>query len=524
MLLAALTCTPLRSPAAAPAKEPPLTSPADAVVWAARDIKRIPPLDSYFQRYLWAVNPGPRLRAAWKLHLNLLSRYSEMIAPEEITPWLWRIDIREPIWDPVTLENAVEVDVFFHQRYAPEKETVYIKYWPGGKDKSGKHFDRGPYKETVRVGGKTFVTAAWLPLKEMDELRKATCSEAPVLMAEWLFAQSCRQLSLRRSDKEGLGYYDFLQVKDRDTYFKLVGLDVKLSKDFGREFREALDKSGISPQNRQIGRLGSVGGGVWFTLDVAKQKGDGIAIEKLKPGEFKHDAEEWYAPGANGLPKTFLGDDKGVLQAVAPGDKVGLHDRSPANEAKEATLQSNLGCINCHAKHVLHPFRGSIREQYTAGERVFLGSDSKKLDLEFRRYYLSDVYKYLAKDQLEYFEAFRLATVTSDYPLGLSTEQATRYYSRTFFAYSEDPITLDVAARELGVKTEVFLRALRNYGKPPELGGKASTIINISLARFLNVDKEEKPKPLPLTRLTWENVYHLAQQILADDRARGLKP
>ncbi len=504
----------LSLPAPAAPTAPP--SPGDAVALAARDVVKLRPDDRPFARYLWVVEPSPAARRVWKLHQNLLSRYAEMTDVVPVAPWLWRIDLRDPAWDPATWENAGASDPFFHTRVKLTRDTVLRSVWPGGKDATGRFFKRQKYDKPRKAGERVVVGAPWLPPAELNLLRFAVFSESPVLMAEWLFAQSARQRNLLNKDDHGVGYYDFLKVKDRDDFFGLIKLNVKDSAAFGRDMQAALEKSGVSPQNRQMLRQLAVGGAAWVTLDTDRQQGRGVALRNLEPGRFRHNAEEWYGVLPNGLPVTFLSNDKGVRQNFAPADSHGFADRSSLNESNDTRIHVNLACWRCHAGQVLKDFRDDVRRQFKAGGWLLLGSTDRERDLLFRRLYFSDVYKALARDRKDFQDAITLATrlnPADPRDAGLTAQKAAAAYARAFHRYADDDVTPARAARELGVTAPVFLAALRHYARPLGL----PTLADVPLSRYL------ADEPMPLSRLTWEDSYPLAQSILASYSAATKK-
>jgi hypothetical protein len=463
-------------------------------------------------RYLWEPKPTEIGRRVWRLHINLLSRYeSEMVDAVTVLPGLWRLDLREPRWGLDVWEAIADIDCYFHETVRFESQTTLRTYWPGGIDpRDKKKYEKGRYPLTVRAGRRHFLHAPWLPQLDILRLRQLTYSEAPIVSAPWLLAQTCRVRDRLNRDKTGVDYYAFLQIKTRDDYFKLIGFDARGSEIFGKEFRDAMEESGVSPQNRQVGRGAALGGGAWFTLDTDRQEKDGVALDTLKPGQFRHVAEEWYGAGSNGLPKMIASDAKGVLQAVVPSDNLGLGDRSTLNESKDPRIHPFISCIRCHGEKVLKPFEGDVRKQFGKGGWLISGATKKKGDLLFKRLYLSDLYKELNKDILAYQEAMTKATtfpkVREDDPpdKGLTSAQAIKAYARYYHAYADDPVTLSTAARELGVTDTVWLNALRHYAKPLDM----ATLSDNPLARFL------RKEPLTISRLTWEAKYALAQKIL----------
>ncbi len=509
------------------------SSPADAIVAAREDAKSVPVYLLPYTRWLWVARPSQRFRIVEKLRENLLSKYSEIVDFVQVKEWLWRVRIDVPKWDPGTWENAVDTDPFFHFEATFAKETTLLMVWPGGKSKhdGGKFVKRQKYQEVVKAGGKKIVGAPWLPSKELVELREVTWSEAPVLMAEWLFANSSRQRNLLNQDDSGVGYYDWLGLATLDDYFELIDPKsqfLKGSEVFGREYMAVKDVSGISPQNRQLFRYKARSGGVWATFDTDVQKGRGIALRTLRRpdtdakdqrGRFKFNTQEWFAHLPNRGPVVFLNaikDGKAVRQNVAPGDTHGLNNSALLNESNSKALHILLGCMECHYPNVLKPFTDDIRDKYKAGAWTFPASIDPEQDLELRRLLLSDIYKPLAKDEEEFVEFFAAATTTEDFPLGLDVKKAVQWYSRQFHAYATDLVDIKRAAAELGVSKSYWLMALRNYARPPELKGP-SILGDLALDGFLL----EEPKSL--SRLTWEDSYAFAQQILAQQREREVK-
>src|SRR6185437_3694782 len=59
-----------------------------------------------------------------------------------------------------------------------------------------------------------------------DELYRLTQSQVPVVTGDWFFVQTCIEAD-RGGIGRGFGYYDFLGMKNRADYFKIIGLDEK---------------------------------------------------------------------------------------------------------------------------------------------------------------------------------------------------------------------------------------------------------------------------------------------------------
>lgn len=469
-----------------------------AVTIANQDAQQLSKLtDVQSIRYFWSYSTNDKFKVSFQFHLNLLSRYNRIIRPVEVTPNLWRVDIDELKWDRATLEAAQFVDIFFHIRKRYKEEQTVKVYWPGGFDTlKKKSFDKKMYAVKFPVGKDIPLSAPWLPTTEIINLRELLYTEVPILNAEWFLVQSARQLSLA-NQQTGIGYYDFLGLKNRNDFFKLLRFNQKDAEEIYKEIKAVQEFSKVSPHPRQIVRYNSTSGPVWVALDTNKPLDKGISLNNLD--NFDHQIEEWYGFLYNGLPVTFLSDDKGNRQNNAPADAVGFHDNSPLNESRDGRIHVNLACIRCHAGSVLRPIDDYIRKIYKPP--LALGDKDKQAYLKRQAQYFSNLEKWYKRDVADYQEAFTEATVTKEHPKGLTAQQAVEYYIKSYHNYADYPVTIEQAARELGVKQDIFLNKLNFFNKV--IKG-----LDQRLAPFI------ADRPQPISRNTWEDVYPLAQQLL----------
>src|SRR5262245_43937516 len=491
---------PFRAPQA-PAGNPVPVPPRDVFAVARADLAALAsaggPAEAAAMRYFWAPETGAawtRLRVAFRLHINLLSRRVAMADVAEVRADLWRLDLRDVLWPAGVLEQFQFLDVYFHRQRRLTQRTLVESWWPGGPDRHGQLYGRGRYAETRAAGRRVATAAPWLEPGAAIQARRIAYSEVPVLRAAQVLAVSATQRGFSDA-ATGVGYYDLLRLKNRDDFFRLIGLDEAASIRVRREIRAALEKSGVSPRNRQIVRLGAASGGAWGTLDTFRQSGRGVAIEFLARGEFRHQAEEWYGALPNSLPATFLANNKGVRQDFAPADAFGFGDHSPLNEGRDSRIHVNLACIRCHAGQVLQPIDDWVRA--THQDAIGLAAKRPEDVLRARDQYFSDLVRRLERDRLEYTEAFAAATVTRAYPRGLTAQQAAEAYAGAFHHYIDGPVTVAIAARELGISAAEWLRVLRWHLQRSSL--------DLRLAPFL--------RGLALSRLTWESVYATAQDL-----------
>ncbi len=482
-------------------------SPATAVKAAAADavnLKVREGKDCRFYRYLWVPDGANDTLIVLKFHLNLLSREADFSTPVAIGRDVVRIDLRELKLQKRVLvwEKLADTDVFFHTKVKALVDLKIKVAWPGGVDKTDRKFYKPGIYPEKRKAGRIFSTGApWLPQKELYYLRATLLTECPIVFGQWFFVQSARQISIRNK-QEGTGYYDFLALKDRNAFFELIGLDEKKAIKLYKEWRAVVDKSGISAQNRQIVALNATTGRAWGTLDTFTASGRGIAKRNLRRGEFAHDAEEWYGVLSNGLMVTFLGNKDGVAQESAP-DKIGPDD-SLLRVGRDARVHANLSCIRCHGadRDMLKPINDWARKTFRSTGVLRFQEKNKKVYLELKRQYLSDLDRVLARDRSDYVDAIARCTTSKLHPRGLTSPQITKLYGTFWNDYVENGVTAKRAALELGVDEKCLIDALKAYQKRT---GKS----DLALVGFLDVPAQK------LTRLEWEDSYFLAQTIVA---------
>lgn len=487
--------------AAMPAEE--AGSPSRAIAIAHANALEARPRDVPYYRYFW-ISTKEKDRddflIAFKLHLNLLSTQGKIATPILIAPDVIRIDMRDYGWDKKleVWERFADLDVYLHTKSKALADLKIKHFWPGGQD--GKtFFKQGRYNLNVKAGQVFQIPAPTLPVNRMYDLRQLTYSEAPMLMAEWFFVQTARQISIRNKD-EKVGYYEWLNLKKRDDFFKLTGTNEKTAETIFREWRAVVARSGISQQNRQVVALGATSGRVWGTLDTFTEQGKGIAKRNLRKGEFAHNAEEWYGYLPNGLFVTFLSDNKGVAQASAP-DQIGPDD-SPLRTGRDARIHANLSCIRCHGidKDFLKPIDDWARKTFRSGGVLRFQDVDKKVVLELESQYLRDLNRLLFRDRAEYMDAIREVTASQKHPNGLTAPQITKMYGEVWNRYVEQGVTIEDACREMGTTTERFKAGLAKYALPIERGGQGGG--DLVLLSFLDGQK--------LSRLEWEDSYQLA--------------
>lgn len=479
-------------------------SPSQAITTALADLDQQAVEDAVFYRYLYLPGTADDAAAflpALRLQVNLISREASLAYPRLVGPGLWRVDLRDYQWDARVWERLAEIDPFFHRKQevevvedvvkvveeiVVEKVIVANGYGQYVYQDQERKVER---KKKVQVKKKVVKTLLYAPLVagQLASLSLLTNSQAPIVRADWWLVQSARQISLTNR-QTGAGYYDWLGLRDRNDYFRLIGQNQKPN--VQTEIRAVVGESGVTAQNRQVAREGVATGGHWTTFEVEDQSGRGVAIANLRRGEFVHVAEEHYAPLPNGLPVVFLSDAGGVRQDSVP-DKIAAN-RSSLNVSNDLRVHVGIACMQCHAGAVLQAVGDDVRPVYTG--RLSVLTNDKAVALELRRDYAANLDRILQKDRQDYQDSYTQVT-------GKTPAETVTLYSVAFTTYAYGRVDLKTAAKELGVSDLAFRKALKDAATRLGRG-------DFRLDPFLI----DVPRTIP--RLNWEDAYQDAQDLL----------
>lgn len=499
------------------------STPADAVASAWMDLQRVPPQDRPYVRYqsLFAV-PGKdreKFLKVYSFHVNSLSRKAKLRPfhlkqslgradllnlSAVISADMIRLDIRHFKWDAAVYEKLARVEPYFHEPGIKFEERELSKEveWPGGVwPQDGKEYAKGAFKyrvkEKVRVPatGKNLAGAFWLPARQLAYLIAETKSEVPVIRADWFITQTAV------SEEREAGYYDFLGLKNRADFFRLIGFDEKISKARESEIASIFRRSGVAAKNRQVYRFEAAGAGTYQTRDVLdRQTKEKNAVDSLN-GDFKHDAEEHYGFLPNRLFAYFLSDKNGTLQKTAP-DRIGPDKTSTSNDGR---IHNPLSCIRCHVEG-LRPLNDYGRQLWQGGN-LLVAYDKAKFE-RFEQLYLRPLQRDVEDDAAKFARA--LAELNG--PIWTPRENAGAYRD-LWETYHDSDVTAEIAAREIGGLTaRQLVERLRHYATPVNEGGLGQ-LIPQSLQGFT------RDPPLPMLRDHFEENFAVLNRA-----ARGYVP
>lgn len=431
---------------------PVLASPQSAMAAALADARKLPPAIAQQTRYLDGSNLPAEYRTeasrVLDFHANQLSRNSELVKLRRVSPDLWAVVLTDYSWERQVWENLAVIEPHFH----------VLALWPGGVWPDGRYYAPGTFRYAV--------PGFWLDQKQAAELTLLTNSGVPLVRADWWFVQSARQLSLN-NQQTGAGYYDWLGLKARKDFEKLVRLDEKASVELGKEIRAVVERSGVATQNRQILRLQTLTGGYWMTLDAKSSTNKQNAIRLLGKGDYRHDAEEIFGVLPNGLFGFFLSAADGTRQDSAP-DFIGVDD-SPLRLGRDARIHIGLACVRCHVEG-LRPIDDWVRRTLRSPLQLNV-ADPVRIN-EFRRQYFSNLERQREKDNAVYAEALEEIS-------GWKPAEAAKAFAGFWNRYALQNHDLKGVAKEMGLADDELAGALKKEGSPPPAGkGRLDAVLS----------------------------------------------
>lgn len=391
----------------------------------------LPPYLTAEQRDLWR-----RMTDLWA---NSLSREPDLYKARRVSSTLLAVNVDDYGWDPDTWEQLANEDPFYHVQIDLVIGRPGRMYFAATKESKA-----GWYDVNVTENRRVPALAPWLPVAEAAELVARCQSAAPIVRADWWFSRAAIQFG-----RKGTGYYDWLRVKDRDQFDRLVAFDRRKSQDIRREVAAIVARSGVSNFPRQIFRFQSLTGGYWQTRDVLDDNKDARNALRQLDGDYRHQAEEIYGFLPNGLFAYFLSNDQGVRQDSAP-DGIGPDKTAPGNDGK---IHIGLSCVRCHVEG-LRPIQDWGRRIYSGPLRL-----TSPDPVQFRRLvqlYLGELQEYVDGDTAAY--AKRLVRLT-----GWKTDEAAKAIGVAWAWYEERDILPADAAAELGVSEAAYVAKLRAY-------------------------------------------------------------
>jgi hypothetical protein len=402
-------------------------SPADAVLAALDDARKLPPQVAYLTRYfdLSALPEDQRepTRQAFTFWVNSLSREANISRPREVSVTLLAVYLPDYTWN----------DKFYERLGFAASAEPYFHVIGATTTKDGK-------------AARVVLPGPWLPQAEYKELVKLTQSNVPVLRADWFVYQTGQQ------EDRFTGYYNFLGVGEKEADFqRLVGADPKLARERRKEMADAVFRSRVTHNNRGIAYQAAFGGSYYYTADFKTSK-DRQNTLRLAQGDTeppRGDATEQYGHLPNGLWAYYLGNQDGARQNVAPdfiaSDSTGV--------STDRRVHVGVSCVRCHLAG-LQEVDGYYRKIYK--DKTELGTLDPTRAKLFEQLYLSDLPGQIADDNARYAKLIKKVN-------GLTPQENVRAFGDLWANYEKDMLLADVA-REMGVAPDRLKAALENSG------------------------------------------------------------
>lgn len=358
--------SPLADPAG-PYEYHRIYSAEDALAWTILDLKMRQTKDPHcglFLRYVWIPPHGD---VTWiesnSFVVNSACNHSSLIHLPEVgqAGWLLCWDLRKLapkhddlrrlaiVWDALAIN-----DPYFHAKL-PKVLGVQVT---------------AKCRPYVHIDGKTYQQRVFVPAPHLEEkyayLENETQCFAPLVRAD----DFLRRMS---STIEGGLYYHaigFICNGHRLTeaeIFKLVGLDVLLSRKVEGDDRAALFQSSVTGKPRTVEQVQGAVGKARITYDLTDSDNDASrhALYNLLNAVDKSKAKEIIFERSNGTFGYLLTDGKGALVDVAPPD-VASDSRVPDPHTKQ--LFPMLSCIRCHgAVGGVQVVRNDVRKLLSGG-------------------------------------------------------------------------------------------------------------------------------------------------------------
>jgi hypothetical protein len=465
-------------------------APQEGLAAALTDARTLDKTTAYATRYLDLTHLPQKdfefYSKVLTLHVNLLSREATLAQPRAlVNAQVLAIDLRDYAIETLVWERLIKREPYYHET------RIITEYGPAttAANQYGQQVQTKGAAKTVRK----VYPARHLPPKAIQELYALTYSEVPVVLGDWFFAMTAVAAD-RGGIGQGFGYYDFLGMKNRGDYFKLIGFDEKDWRGIISEIGAVVlaHNSGVAQNDRLVVRRGAVDGWAWFTLDFFDSNRDErnpLAILDRDKG-LKHQAERHFGRLPNGLPVVIACDEKGVLQETAP-DKIGPDTTAHGNDKR---IHSSKSCLSCHSNGFLKDVPDEVRAIYTVNKEKgynLLTSPVKEEQLKLQRIYLRDMQQHIDSDRAVYARAVQACN-------GQDVKTACGDYREGYERYILEAVTAAQVASGVGLSPEDFTRRLLAYRSSDPLA--SHVLAALSVGR-------------PITRTNYEALYPLLQQL-----------
>jgi hypothetical protein len=469
-------------------------SPATELATVLADVEQLHAHDRKTTRYLslYAIHPNRRdeVAAVAGYTLNALSRSRAIVQPLRITDTLVRFNIERYTTNKTetdewraTWEKIAEVDPYWHIRTEVLRSRFQVS---GSRFKTARGAASNLQPETLNLEPETVTVAGgWTDLAAAARLQALTGSAGALLRADHFIATAT--IPPR--------YYEFAGVAAREADFlKSLGVDPKTIEKLRANAGANLILSGVTQKPRRIVWQQGPLGGVYSTLDVERVTAERDPIRRPLSADglaFEYDASEWFALRANGLWLTALYNRAGQRQDSVP-DRVAKDTSDPAADGIIVPL---LSCIRCHREGGLRTFRDD--QHSLLADHVELRTLRAKDAQRAAEFYDEPrLQRQIEFDRETYSRAVARATA------GMRPEDLADALAGAVREFLYTPVTLEQAARELGIESESLRRDLSTSRDPILLMLRQNRVVlrgqwesSFAEAAVISASEPQQPRP-----------------------------
>ncbi len=401
-------------------------NPSDAVRWAAWDLKtNVPAQDWLFQRYVSLYHlPNDKLDREARMMAftaNSVSTVRTISLPQPVPGQngrLFRLDIRWYDWPAQAWEKLGDNQAYFQDQWTAGKPLIWMK--------------------------------------------GATQSNHPVVRSDDFTYRVLLEDQPTTPLVDGF-YVDFLQLgKDENDFLRRFGVDREAVEENRSYEGGSVIWSGVTNHNRRLSRFPTTysrNGYHWISYDVLSNTKNESVVAKLFD-DLEAVATEQIGKLRNGGQYYGVFDLKNNGKRLAQADINVAHDK----HFDDAIVWSARSCIGCHAVGI-NPYENTIKT-LSESRKWDVKSDDYRVLQKAAEFYLTDTDKAIAIDQESYAQ-FLLDTTE------WSPGEFRDNYVKAFKEARYSPVTLQMAATDMGVSVDECEEVLRESGEPKLLAIRA---------------------------------------------------
>lgn len=278
-----------------------------------------------------------------------------------------------------------------------------------------------------------------------------------ILRADWFISHTTDVTYQSDRKEKNVLYWTFLYAKAKknpktlDEFRKVWGVDTKALQEQGLQYGTLVTRSKtVSRHNRILNSARSSYGNYYETSDVLFEEGERNYVDNIplnKPEPKVSDANEAITNNIVGMQVYDLFDGEGKQITDANGGIVRDNTHAP-DDFRVRTARS---CISCHPNGILDS-ENSLARRLKEGVKLKIYDLADKRDVD--RIYLSNRFDGVVKDGQNIY-ARAMSGVN-----GMTPEANAALYRKVMDWY-EKPVTLEQAAKEVGLSEQDFIKKVR---------------------------------------------------------------